>query len=186
MEKELITAMLFKTDGSREVITLENELHIFQKCVGGYIETVPFGNNLIIVCDEEGVIKGKERNNSFDYICGDFLIVRARGDHFISLKISDISFLNKFFDGELEDWKMKKIITAVDDGRLCRDCKHRIKNPECVYGKCELYKPSFRGDELLVSKYDKVKPFDCPLISCKYSDRGKFYIKKRIPLWLKD
>lgn len=77
---------------------------------------------------------------------------------------------------------MKRLIVPIRDGRLCRNCKHRIKIPEMRYGRCELYKPIFRGDELLVSKYDRRQPHDCPLLTCRYSDRGRFYIKKRIPL----
>ena len=77
---------------------------------------------------------------------------------------------------------MKKIITPISEKRLCKDCKHRHKEPEQRFGKCEIYKAKFRGDELLVSKRDKKQPKNCPLLTAQYNERGLFYAKKRIPI----
>lgn len=77
---------------------------------------------------------------------------------------------------------MKRLITKIEDNRLCRHCKHRVKIPEERFDRCGLYRPLFRGDELLVSKYDLRQPIEYPLITCRYSDKGKFYFKRKISL----
>ena len=77
---------------------------------------------------------------------------------------------------------MKRLIVSIRDNRLCRHCKHRIKVPDSQFDRCRLYKPLFKGDELLVSKYDLKQPIDCPLLTCRYSDIGRFYFRRKITL----
>ena len=45
-------------------MVISNELSVLQQMVGGYIEIVPLGDrrDCAIICDEEGKLKGKERN----------------------------------------------------------------------------------------------------------------------------
>lgn len=97
-ENRAVRAMCFRTDGSIDILLIDNSLRSFQKAVGGYIETIPFGGSLVIVCDEEGRLKDKKPNPSFTSICGDFLIVRERRDFFVSLTDRDIEILNRLFN----------------------------------------------------------------------------------------
>ena len=44
-----------------ELREVENDLKTLQKIVGGYIETVTFGN-VVVLCDEEGRLNWKPKN----------------------------------------------------------------------------------------------------------------------------
>lgn len=75
------------------------ELENLQLGVGGYIETLtiwisgidlPEEDRLLLICDEEGKLKGKPENRTatelsrrfpLDVIVGDVLIARAHGEH---------------------------------------------------------------------------------------------------------
>lgn len=46
---------------------IENKLEALQAAVGGYIETVMLTPDCVVICDEDGRIKGKEYNCE---ICG--------------------------------------------------------------------------------------------------------------------
>lgn len=58
--------------------TLEN----FQRTVGGYIETVTLGHGLVVICDEEGRMKGYPYNCTIDGIefVGVIIIAGVWGD----------------------------------------------------------------------------------------------------------
>lgn len=70
-----------------EVKEIENNLETLQQLVGGYIEVVPYKDNIVIICDEEGKLKGKEINISFSYdvIAGNCLFVGTNEGDFTSL-----------------------------------------------------------------------------------------------------
>lgn len=74
------------------------------------------------------------------------------------------------------------MIVKISDNRICRNCKHRIKTDWSELDKCGIYAPAFKGDELLVSRKDKVRPEECPLDTCIYGERGIFYFKRKIGL----
>lgn len=71
-------------------VEIENELKPLQKAVGGYLETVTLCTDLVILCDEEGRLKGLPYNCE---ICGvtfvgPILICGAEGEEFADLRIS--------------------------------------------------------------------------------------------------
>lgn len=62
METETLKGFVVVSRGFGDIATGENlpiSLKILQEQVGGYIEVVPFEDNIVIVCDEEGRLKGK-------------------------------------------------------------------------------------------------------------------------------
>lgn len=65
--------------------TLEN----LQRYVGGYIETVTLAADCVIICDEEGRLKGKEYNCTVCGITfvGDIIVAGVRGDAFADLPV---------------------------------------------------------------------------------------------------
>lgn len=71
--------------------TLEN----LQKIVDGYIESVTIRPGLLIICNEEGKIKGLEPNIRIpgDVICGTIIVIGATGE-----ELSDIPI-------EFAEWK---------------------------------------------------------------------------------
>lgn len=74
---------------------VENTLEALQKEVGGYIETVTICSDAVIVCDEEGGLKGKPHNCD---ICGcgfvgDLLIVGTDGEQFTDCPLEAMHLL---------------------------------------------------------------------------------------------
>jgi len=79
-----------------EIVEIENELEALQDSVGGYIQAVPLGKgNVIVICDEEGRLKGKPYNckaGLIDFV-GTILLVGEDGEDFTDVPIG------------LETWK---------------------------------------------------------------------------------
>lgn len=84
------------------VTNISATLKNLQKTVGGYIECVTLTDftitdegavtpvRLVIICDEEGRIKGKPHNChvlGFDF-CGDIIVIGAHGEDFADIPIS--------------------------------------------------------------------------------------------------
>ena len=66
-----------------EVVEIKNDLKELQTIVGGYIEIVGFNPGLLLICDEEGKLKGKKPNIKYgdsDYIAGTLIITAAQGE----------------------------------------------------------------------------------------------------------
>lgn len=71
MRKKEIT-VIYKEPGRDPVeVTVPNELRQFQSMVGGYIETIPYTKEILILCDEQGKLKMKPANIK---LRGDFVV----------------------------------------------------------------------------------------------------------------
>lgn len=71
-------------------VEIENKLAALQEAVGGYIETVTLFTDLVIICDEEGKLKGAPYNCEIcgiDFV-GPILIAGVKGEEFADLQIS--------------------------------------------------------------------------------------------------
>ena len=77
---------------------IKDELKEMQELVGGYIETVMFAENLVIVCNEQGRLIPLERNILDIY--GTFFIVGVSGDEFRSLTVAEARFCELLLNGE--------------------------------------------------------------------------------------
>lgn len=67
---------------------IDGSLESMQKIVGGYIEPVLLGGDgLILVCNEEGKLRGMPKNIDIggDVVCGDCFICGTDGEDFIGL-----------------------------------------------------------------------------------------------------
>ena len=82
-----------------EVREVENELHVLQEIVGGYIECFPIFDNVVCVCNEEGKLKGLPINFVFDgdFIAGDVFFCATGIDDFESLSIYQTSVIMRVF-----------------------------------------------------------------------------------------
>lgn len=91
--EEKITVAIKKVDEAVDFVEINNTLEAYQAIVDGYIEMVGIGDDIYMVCDEEGKLKGKAFNFELngDYIVGDVFFVRVddEGD-FTSLDENDI------------------------------------------------------------------------------------------------
>jgi len=88
-----ITVLVYEVGKEPFELVIEDDLDVMQELVGGYIECVPFnGNGVVIVCDEEGKIKGKFPNMMVngDWIVGTFFVCGTKGENFVSITPSKI------------------------------------------------------------------------------------------------
>ena len=91
---------LKKSPGAElEVVEIKNELRDLQEAVGGNIQTVPFVNDIIIICDEEGKIKRKMPNFPYngDLIVGDVLFIGTALGEFRSFNSTEIELVKTIF-----------------------------------------------------------------------------------------
>ena len=71
-----ITVLAVRPDEAPEMIELEDNLRAMQDFVGGNIEAVrPWGDDVIIVCDEEAVLKQTPPNRLILHPSGDVCCV---------------------------------------------------------------------------------------------------------------
>jgi hypothetical protein len=84
---ETIKAIRMRPDEEPEEIQIENELRALQAEVGGYIETLPLGEGVIAVVNEEGKLEQLAPNCLLrgDLILGPILLVGVRGEDFCSI-----------------------------------------------------------------------------------------------------
>lgn len=70
------------------LVEVENELEVFQNIVGGYIETTGY-KNLVIICNEEGKLRGLQPNVVLgrEMLVGTIIVCGASGDEFSDVPI---------------------------------------------------------------------------------------------------
>lgn len=100
MKENQITVIIKEPNKPARIEThFENTLEAFQEAVVGYIETVTLASDLVIICNEEGRLRGLEYNAT---VCGVsfvgtiiFAAYNRDGD-FVSIKKPEelISLLN--------------------------------------------------------------------------------------------
>lgn len=77
--------VFFKEPGKAiRQMQVPNDLHTLQQLIGGYIETVTLFADLVILCDEEGRLKGLPHNCEVCGVdfCGPIMFVGANKDKF--------------------------------------------------------------------------------------------------------
>lgn len=88
---------------------VKNILEDFQSIVGGYIETISLPNGLIVVCNEEGKVKGLPANRKIgnDIIVGTFIITTSYQDDFRTLSEEQVKEALEMFAPSQEEANMK-------------------------------------------------------------------------------
>lgn len=86
-DNELIDVVVIEKGKAPYMMTIPNKLESYQSIVGGNIEAVPVSDHTVILCDDEGKLKGKPANRYFknDVICGTFIVIGTDGENFRSL-----------------------------------------------------------------------------------------------------
>lgn len=84
-----------------EIIEIANELTALQEAVGGDIERVTIASDAAIICDEEGLLKGKPVNFRFCglTIVGTALFVGVDGEEFCDIDMEAVPLLVKELEG---------------------------------------------------------------------------------------
>ncbi|KLU61720.1 hypothetical protein CEB3_c18980 [Peptococcaceae bacterium CEB3] len=87
-----IKVLVFQPGQLAQIREIQNTLAACQNVVGGYIEVIHLDDGLLLVCDEEGKLKGYPPNRRVgrDVICGTFFICRSDGDEFTSVTDEDL------------------------------------------------------------------------------------------------
>ena len=82
-----IRILALPVDREPYITNIENSLKNMQNFIGGYIEaeTILQAPEVVLVCDEEGVLKGRAVNPSVPDIVGDCFLCGVAGEEFADL-----------------------------------------------------------------------------------------------------
>lgn len=106
MKEKQIRVLMVEPMASPKLVTLQNDLDSLQKAVSigasyqGLIELVPFEDNVLILCNEEGKLNGLSPNRRFghDILCGVFYVVAEDDEgELISLTSEQVEKYSEFF-----------------------------------------------------------------------------------------
>lgn len=103
-----IKIVIKRVDRPFELVEVDNDLKTLQEIVGGYIEIIyQFPNNLLLVADEEGTLKGKKINlvksSNITLGVGDMFLVNQRAGNFASLTKTQIDSIKRIFKADIVD-----------------------------------------------------------------------------------
>ena len=106
MKEKEIRVLMVEPMESPKLVTLQNDLDSLQKAVSigasyqGLIELVPFEDNVLILCNEEGKLNDLSPNRRFghDILCGVFYVVAEDDEgELISLTSEQVEKYSEFF-----------------------------------------------------------------------------------------
>lgn len=94
MAKETINVLVKRPSVYPYIQKVKNELKDLQELVGGYIQSIRFTDDSVLLCDEEGKIKHKQANFMIwsDIIVGTAVIVGVDGEDFTDCPITPEKF----------------------------------------------------------------------------------------------
>lgn len=103
-EAQILICVKYPGEEPRVEPLFDNTLKAFQEAVGGYIEAVTLCTDLVLICNEEGRIRGLPYNTT---ICGcqfygPVLAVGTKGVEFSSLKAHHIPRVLELLDEDQE------------------------------------------------------------------------------------
>ena len=95
MRKEIM-AIIKEPGKPAELKEIPNTLEKLQEIVGGYIQAIPFDRESVLICDEEGKLKGYEVNFPLwnDVIVGTCVIAGVDGEDLADVPEQTIRTLN--------------------------------------------------------------------------------------------
>lgn len=102
---EKLTVVMVEPHKAPYVAKIDDELSALQKAVDGYIEVVYNGDGTMIICNEEGKLRGLEGNRRIhdgsSIIAGTFFVVGDGGENFRSLTDSEtVKYMDRFAEPE--------------------------------------------------------------------------------------
>ena len=94
--------------GEKAYVTdIDSSLETMQTIVGGYIECInPWGNKIVMVCNDEGKIAGLPLNIAIntewcrDIICGTIFFCSEAGEDLTDLSDEEVDFLLETLDAK--------------------------------------------------------------------------------------
>lgn len=85
------------------VDVVENTLETFQQLVGGYIESYTIGEEMTLLCNEEGLLLDLPYNATIagNPFVGTVVAVGVRGEDFCSIPSANVPFVLRILRGSL-------------------------------------------------------------------------------------
>ena len=96
-KEEILTVIVKEPDKLPKAVKVRNKLEPMQELVGGYLEKVSLYDYLVVLCDEEGRLKGKKYNcrlHGIDFV-GTIVLVGTWRDEFASVPYDSLEALWK-------------------------------------------------------------------------------------------
>lgn len=92
-----IRVLVYRPGEPSKVEDLQNTLEAWQALVGGYVESVPLGDGICLLCNEEGKGQGLAPNFALpgDIIVGPAFFCRSKSSSMVSLTDTDITRIQK-------------------------------------------------------------------------------------------
>lgn len=153
--KDIIRAIIKEPGKEPEQITIANSLEAFQEAVGGYIENYALKDKGLIVCNEEGKLRGLEYNFHYDenyapeIFVGTILVVGITEDEHGEIVYEDTPLTAEEFS---------KLIRDDIGAYYCEDCDLWFDEP-CAE---DVDLESFFGVGSMFPNHHYSTMFSCP------------------------
>ena len=101
-ENQILVVIKEPGEAPRVETLFDNDLKAFQEAVGGYIETVTIATDLVIICNEEGRLKGLPHNTTVFGVdfCGTIIAAGVKGEEFASLPARAVPTVLRVLGGQ--------------------------------------------------------------------------------------
>lgn len=105
MEERKFKALFMEVGEEPKFIEVVDKLENLQELVDGFIESVYLGENLVVICNEEGKLRDLDANKFLfniegrliDILCGNLFACRVDEDgNFADIQDEDIEVINKY------------------------------------------------------------------------------------------
>jgi len=115
-----IRVIIARPNELAEITEIENDLETYQAIVGGYIECLTLDEKAILICNEEGKLKGLPDNFAYkgDVIVGTVVIVGIKNNDFAGLSQEEAIKIRNRLDLTRADKAKKRILQEQDPDRL--------------------------------------------------------------------
>lgn len=113
MKDTRITVVRKQPGIAPKLAVVDNELHTLQGLVDGYIEIACYfhganGSKFVAVCDEDGMLKGKDSNILYPYmigiwkaLVGDVFITKVEGEEFVDMTEEDAGYCFSWLEDQM-------------------------------------------------------------------------------------
>lgn len=133
--KKILHTIVFKEPNKDPVVMqIENSLEAEQKLINGDMQKLDIEDNLCIICDEEGKLKGKKPNiqhKTYGTIVGNIFVIGEKADKFVSLTEKQIDkYISKLKEMSIKVYDSYKDIRKQHQKEFDKIPKIFVSNEE--------------------------------------------------------
>ena len=159
MEKKTLSVLIVEPQKKPYAKEIGGDLKSLQREVGGYIQAVyPFREPVVLICDEEGKLSGKDLNRAlrdesgqiYDVVAGTFLIAGLGEENFISLTPEQMEHFMQYFQTpeQFRITNSKILVSPMGDERSEEPPVYRHTADYAMeHGEIREYNLSYRANE---------------------------------------